>query len=461
MSIRQLVSKQSMVLAQFPLAKYSYVETLVNQHESPNWTHSHSSDLTIIIEKEEPSPSAINFMQPKLRLRVVRAQENLEDLDLNFLAREATQQAIEKQTRNIKPLVAIIVKDPCLAVRYPFGKDQMRRFQLKFCSSQDWSDTLNILREINCYYSESSTEHPSRSASIRPDSSSSRIMTPVTSFSSINSDWRQRASSPASLPSHRFIDTSTATIPDETIKDMTGERTSTQAAERPITAPAYDSQALDKELPPKRDLPFSRPGTRLSHTLNRQPATRFSRPSETSSNTQQNPTPSGFEMTTASPRPHTAQSTQVLATSSPARQLRLELEDKQWGTNQEQKPSPLAVNASSLLLDTSIFQPFNPINNKPHAKGPPAASCIGSPPTLDTSPTSHQQPVTGQEASNITKPPHVTPLLSTDLSSFLTTPESERSALVSNWICQQLEDDGFRALCQDVERVWQRIALGS
>jgi hypothetical protein len=52
-------------------------------------------------------------------------------------------------------------------------------------------------------------------------------------------------------------------------------------------------------------------------------------------------------------------------------------------------------------------------------------------------------------------------MTSADLSAYLTTPESERSQLVNNWICQQLEDDGFRALCQDVERVWQRIAFGS
>jgi hypothetical protein len=41
------------------------------------------------------------------------------------------------------------------------------------------------------------------------------------------------------------------------------------------------------------------------------------------------------------------------------------------------------------------------------------------------------------------------------------TPESERSQLVNNWICQQLEDDGFRTLCQDIEQVWRRMAFGS
>lgn len=50
-----------------------------------------------------------------------------EDLDLNSLAREATSQALSRQIGNTKPSVAVIVKPPCLAVRYPSNIGQVRQ----------------------------------------------------------------------------------------------------------------------------------------------------------------------------------------------------------------------------------------------------------------------------------------------------------------------------------------------
>lgn len=51
-------------------------------------------------------------------------------------------------------------------------------------------------------------------------------------------------------------------------------------------------------------------------------------------------------------------------------------------------------------------------------------------------------------------------LSSPDLKSYLSTPAAERSARLESWICQQLESDGFLALCQDIEGTWKRIAFG-
>lgn len=71
-----------------------------------------------------------------------------------------------------------------------------------------------------------------------------------------------------------------------------------------------------------------------------------------------------------------------------------------------------------------------------------------------------------QNDTTTTIPPHPqTRLLSdiittTDLTSYLSTPASERATLVENWICEQIEDDAFLQLCQDVEGVWKRVAFG-
>lgn len=52
------------------------------------------------------------------------------------------------------------------------------------------------------------------------------------------------------------------------------------------------------------------------------------------------------------------------------------------------------------------------------------------------------------------------PLILSDLSSYLSAPTRERTIQLENWICAHIEDDGFLQLCQDVEGVWRRIALG-
>ncbi|CRG84075.1 hypothetical protein PISL3812_01412 [Talaromyces islandicus] len=491
---RQL--QQSNVIAQYPLGKYSYAETLADQRGPLNWTHLHSNDLNVLFEKVSSSSSAISSLQQQLRLRVIRAHENLEDLDLNSLAREATQQAIAKHARNTKPSVAIIVKDPCLAVRYPFGRDQMRRFQIKFSSSRDYRDVLDILREINCPYSESSGEHPSRSASLRPDSSSSRILTPATTMISTSNDWSQRFATPTESHlwnqglsrSHTTLGTTTerplvngssptsistglyanGLVADDSRKDLASERRITPSAdfasngqERPTTSPAYDTQVLNQVLPPKRDLPFSKPGPRPNAVPNRQPANRFTKWPELA----QKPAKASNDSTSlksASPRPYTAQSkTTVPATSSPARQLRLELEDRQWNANKEKQNPPLeAASASSPLLTTSMFPASSPVAGRTQPPNETTGSLpIDAAPVVDNLPTPRQQPpVEVQYARGVSQGK---PISSADLSAFLATPETERSQLVSTWICQQLEDDGFRTLCQDVERVWQRIAFGT
>lgn len=46
------------------------------------------------------------------------------------------------------------------------------------------------------------------------------------------------------------------------------------------------------------------------------------------------------------------------------------------------------------------------------------------------------------------------------LSAYLGAPTPERIAFLENWMCELIEDDGFMALCQDVEVTWRRFAFG-
>jgi hypothetical protein len=48
----------------------------------------------------------------------------------------------------------------------------------------------------------------------------------------------------------------------------------------------------------------------------------------------------------------------------------------------------------------------------------------------------------------------------TDFSEYINNSNTPRAALVDTWICNQLQDEAFMALCEDVETVWRRIAFG-
>lgn len=77
MSALQRSPHKPVLLAQFPLAKYSYAETSCDQHGPVNWTHVHSNDLTVIFAKDETPASTMASFQQKLRLQVARGREQL------------------------------------------------------------------------------------------------------------------------------------------------------------------------------------------------------------------------------------------------------------------------------------------------------------------------------------------------------------------------------------------------
>lgn len=259
----------------------------------------------------------------------------------------------------------------------------------------------------------------------------------------------------------------------------------TPGTDRLITAPSLESQNLDHVLPPKRDLPFSKPGPRLSTIVPHQGLS--INPTNNQDDASSVPMAIGV-----SSRPATARSRITIPpTSSPARQLRLELEENRSmsvdGAKENRSPGRMPM--SSPMVPTSVFGVSSPVvgNSTLQYK-------VNAPSLSEDSVRPRSLLSTVQDQSQ--DQPHVTipaqqeqvhhraaennknnmntsvisttttstcpsALVSTDLTSYLKAPESERSQLVNNWICQQLEDEGFRALCQDVERVWQRIAFGS
>lgn len=69
---------------------------------------------------------------------------------------------------------------------------------------------------------------------------------------------------------------------------------------------------------------------------------------------------------------------------------------------------------------------------------------------------------TSTSASASTAAAAASPLETVDpsLQSYLAVPTEERTALLESWICRQLDNDGFVALCSDMEGIWRRIGYG-
>lgn len=55
----------------------------------------------------------------RVLLKVFRDYELLEEVDLTYHTREAANFALSGQNSQMKPTFAVIVKLPCLAVKYP------------------------------------------------------------------------------------------------------------------------------------------------------------------------------------------------------------------------------------------------------------------------------------------------------------------------------------------------------
>ncbi|KKA25794.1 hypothetical protein T310_0180 [Rasamsonia emersonii CBS 393.64] len=509
---RQLA--QSVPVAHFALGKYSQAITSIDHNGPVNWNHLHGNgDLSVVFEKHSLSASATSSGHETLYLKVIHGQRNLEELDLNYLAREATQQALSRQARSVKPVVAVIVKLPCIAIRYPG-----RVGQLKFSSDRDYYTALAILSEINCPFTEPAASHTSRSTSLRPASSSSQMMMSVSSSFAPPEDWGYQSpamsglnprgnglsrsqstvgsssetrSSISASSTRSSLSSHTACHPNENMAPpmnntaengsrpvtqhlgstrsevgLRGHGTS-QSNERPTTAPAFhDPQALNQALPPKRELPFSRPGN--SYTSSKLSSTKPSSTNGTGSGLQADML-DGLSSTSGSLSRRSGHEKLIgqndAAASSLGQPFTLKEAEKRWSVNQDQVLNqPSATSRSTSSPTGRLIRSATTASHQPgfHFQSPQAQTGASPISNVPSDLESRQQSTTVASNDTISIPlPSQAPINSADLSSYLEIPESERSALVDSWICEQLEDDGFVTLCQDVERVWRRIAFGS
>ncbi|PWY78315.1 hypothetical protein BO70DRAFT_294293 [Aspergillus heteromorphus CBS 117.55] len=149
-------------LARLSLAKFSHSTTSFNHRGPLNWCHvMGNGDLTGIFERLPMT----SFTPDRILLKVLRVHESLEEIDLTHLVIEAGNMNQSSQNPSFRSIFAVVVKLPCLAVKYPRG-NAVRRFQIKFSLDRDFYTALAILSDMKCPFSEASV------GSVRPLTSS-------------------------------------------------------------------------------------------------------------------------------------------------------------------------------------------------------------------------------------------------------------------------------------------------
>ncbi|EAS35908.3 uncharacterized protein CIMG_01262 [Coccidioides immitis RS] len=501
--------------------KFSYVTTTTGRTSPLGWTHiSGGVDLRAVFGRTQVRENGSSWTTGSPTLKVLRGLDVLEDLDLDALAREAVASSSSQiQISSSKAPIAVLVKSPCLAIRYPTRVNQIRRFQLKFASDADYRKAVSILSEVGCPITESTAGSfpPSTALLTRPNTASwpHSTASPVLGMRSSQAGSHSIRAVPATVP-----ETRPSTIGSSSALGTTQPSRNTQvmnknarleyenSSERPSTAPIFlDAGSLIEQLPPKRELPFAKPQRRQqryippkqtmgttanSIDLSLNPQTHGGEPPPPESSIQASMTrldSEGIQSPVARSAMDsiakgdvfsTDMGTSTSFTPSSISTLGAALEIASDAAPVKAAQSILAESRTSTELGTSnAFFPglyasssrrlADKDGNTIDARPSPARSAVQLLPqtsNLSYSASSNPPQIPSQQSHidsqpNISTVPVTSNLLTTtDLSSYLSTPTTERSALVESWVCQQLESDGFLALCQDVECVWKRIAFG-
>ncbi|EEH38398.2 hypothetical protein PAAG_01319 [Paracoccidioides lutzii Pb01] len=539
-----------------PILKFSYSTTSADRASPLGWTHlSTNSDLAVVLDQISVHETSSAFSQGDQRLRVLRGSDVLEQLNLNSLAREAAIGPSLSLSHNPKPHAAIIVKSPCLAVRYPMRNDQIRRFQIKFSSDSDYANAISIFNKLGCPITHSTVAPSHHPSSNRPFSSSSQASSyaqtgggtftessgcstgavfdkyHIRPWSSSLTDAKPNSSG-LFISSFNSVSATNANSHDQNhgrphtpalttapgvstfaIATTSSRATNVQSPlanfsfaaqrethsvtanpveskqtsgwlfkERPSTAPPIpDVDTLSQILPPKRELPFANPrATQASLTRkpkSNQRAKATLQPGGSSSFLiAQSEASSSGGITDSPSNTATPGWAQTIASGSA----------NAFSTNYglpralKEKGQPTAVlNCTGQFTTTDNLAVNGP--NLAHTVTALSKVDSGSIFTSSTSPdtidgnnnTANAEPIatnaipphmlterSEQGRNNLTGSVNRDDISPSDLSLYLSTPTPERSALVESWICRQLENDTFLALCQDVEGVWRRIAFG-
>ncbi|KAJ5513384.1 hypothetical protein N7463_002936 [Penicillium fimorum] len=462
------------------IAKFSHTTTAIDHVGPLTWNHiPGNGDLACIFEKfldSGPVPS-------KMIQQVVRGDEILEQLDLVFFTRMASMQA--QLIPPPRSHFAVVVKSPCLAVKYPYGGTryrlltaQIRRFQIKFTTERDYFTALALLNEINCPLTEGKIpvpamqRFPSVSSWTSGHLSSIVPRTTNTAATSISSNGVHfyptgalgsggttpiRASSPAGIilhPVSTLGPVPTLNLPSQSMEQLdffelphtsapahaSNKEPDPPSSQLSTISAIHDVDQLNQMLPPKRDLPFSKPTAKkpraanLTRTTQKSPQSAPSlsyQPTESTNDPEPRPYHPVIEPNTHSGVPDPG--SQILSQTNPC------LEPSQPLLLNEEPP--VSQNTAPICESAEQISQVPNLQNTPHTQNNPT-----------TSNCNHNPASKPNEKDSAVTEDHI--------ARYLSSPTAERIVFLENWMCELIDDDSFMALCEDVDGTWRRFAFG-
>ncbi|KAJ5093876.1 hypothetical protein N7456_009737 [Penicillium angulare] len=470
--VRPLSKSKVSKATRLPLSKFSHTTTTIDHSGPLSWTHVNDAEqLICVLEQVSTGPSTI----PKLFMRVSQHDIVLEQLDLShFIQRSSIQGPSNQGASQSKPPFAVVVKSPCLAVKYPQSASHIRRFQIKFSRNTDYFTALAFFSEANCSFTEGSTAITAQPLRRLPTSSSlasfqaptiaskdasttapsengatithfpmsgymrSGIPTPHPPSSTTSTVYNLAAQNAPPQIQDQYQNINSGQVNRQlTVTDSAVQVQQKVNASRTATAPAYHGNQLDEMLPPKRALPFLKPAHKapLREISNVSAVSQYARSegqvNDCSKNTQLLPLKINHALTRDNSQIADSQS------NSPA------------PTQPYQDPPPSSQRQAPQLSEYS----------RPESAEQPHGVCEVEM-NISHRPRENEK-ILGAAYTAQSKGIQPGAISAEQLSTYLSTPTPERIKMLENWMCELIEDDKFMELCQDVEATWKRFAFGA
>jgi hypothetical protein len=212
------------------------------------------------------------------------------------------------------------------------------------------------------------------------------------------------------------------------IKPQSSAAATQRVPSRQSTGPIYHDKELNQILPPKRDLPFLKPKSKMSRA---DTSSLRSSQQVIPESSYPDPIPEPNETSISE-----SQSQQLIQTQ-PYPETMKTMEPSQVSSHiQATLPYPGA--------NTQTQQPV------------PESLAAGS--TRGFQNDGHVNATNVQASRSVARSTETS--VGEQLSMYLKSPTPERTAFLSTWMCELIQDDDFVNLCEDVEGTWRRFAFG-
>ncbi|KAF2804712.1 uncharacterized protein BDZ99DRAFT_525536 [Mytilinidion resinicola] len=461
------------------LVKFSNAVDPSSEAEKFSWKHT-TQDLVVVFDSFRNDP--LNHAgHPTKMMKVIQGTKVLESVDIEGKIREAnnvidTFRQLNVEIRHDQLPISGLVRCPLLALRYTLADSKIRRLQLKFASESDFKIVYDFLTGMGCQITQSlpgsSTAPPTAITSAEsigpsgrpsslahltsaPEATSSRGIgssgMPFSSLQPSNSQVQQDAAAGCQRPPTARLDS---------ISESAYLASPSQLLQRNWT-PSFASVPPSDNLDVLKDLrqryvsiqaspAYSSPGPRDTNQIASAVRTHFPHLN----------TIAEHEAPTSTSRPFTAPESQMdslLQMIPPRRELPFRRDGSQAGSSRPSSsidlpPLPRPSFSERNRNATEPSQVPKQASDRPSASASASGNTRQAPPSAASS----IDRVVAQISAEVTSSSGSTH----NLASYATQAVDDRETVISDWMMQHIEDDGFMTLCEDVLGCWRRIGLG-